>query len=117
MAFQYKTVFFPIEYAERWNQFDETLPPKLAKIESILGNEKYETMMNKMGEQGWELVSVQTVLRGEYNYDSIREGGYGYGYSLTDGFMFFWKKLKEKETTKTVAPSLREEAQRDFDER
>jgi len=92
VKYRYKTTFFPIEYAERWNQHDELLTPKMAKIDSLIGNERYENMLEEMGEQGWELVSVQSVLRGEYDYDRISEGGYGYGYSLTDGYMFFWKK-------------------------
>jgi hypothetical protein len=56
--------------------------------------------MSEMGEEGWELVAVQAVLKGIYNHNKEFSwmgaggggAGYGFGYSITDGFMLFWKK-------------------------
>ena len=44
-----------------------------------------------MGNEGWELVTVQPLLKGVY-----QAAGYGgYGYSLTAGYYLFWTRIIE----------------------
>jgi hypothetical protein len=45
--------------------------------------------MAAMGRQGWELVTVQPLLKGIYAKGNAQVG---FGYSLTAGYYFFWKK-------------------------
>lgn len=51
-------------------------------------NTDYMEEITRFGSEGWELVSVQPLLRGCYN-DAT-----GVSYSLTAGYYMFWKRLK-----------------------
>jgi len=55
---------------------------------SLNQNEIYLDEINKMGEDGWELVNVAPLLRGCYDERK------SYGYSLTAGYYFFWKRKR-----------------------
>lgn len=103
MKFEYCTTFSSMPYVQGPE------PSKLKKIvfgkegeiptypdiSGFLGSEEHQKQLNEMGSKGWELVSVQQVLRGMYQYNAAADTSYGFGYSLTAGFMFFWKKTKD----------------------
>jgi len=57
---------------------------------SLTQDAGFGRLFQEMGREGWELVSVQPLLRGQYD----KGGGfpYGLGYSITAGYFFFWKR-------------------------
>jgi hypothetical protein len=57
---------------------------------SLSQDANFERLFRQMGQEGWELVGVQPLLRGQYD----RGGGfpYGLGYAITAGYYFFWKR-------------------------
>src|SRR5262245_11939397 len=91
MRFEYLTTFVPMDYesADRgvWI-FKEELPPREPIVESLTDNLAYTQNLNRLGNEGWELVSVQPLLKGVWR----GEGNSGLGYSLTAGYYLFWKR-------------------------
>ncbi len=99
-AYYYHTTYFPVQYEERSRVSDGTetaLPDTEPMAESLLENPEYGEHLALMGNDGWELVNVQPLLRGIHESDLNHNGGYGFGYSLTAGFYLFWKKEYEKQ--------------------
>ena len=98
-AFYYHTTYFPVQYEER-NGFGDgagTVYPETEPLaESLLESSDYGEHLALMGNDGWELINVQPLLRGVHESDISASGGYGFGYSLTAGFYLFWKKEYEK---------------------
>lgn len=94
MRFEYKTTFFPVEYRERENGVWILKANEIARDPdeaSLLASEDYQEHLHEMGNQGFELVSVQPLLRGVFTL----VGTGGFGYPLTAGYYFFWKKTIE----------------------
>jgi len=95
MKFEYDTTFIPITYEKEeigvWIFKKENLPVS-PNPSSLYGNETYNQHMKEMGLMGWELVNVQPLLRGMYQYNKDNKSGFGLGYSLTAGYYLFWKK-------------------------
>jgi len=91
MRFEYLTTFVLMDYesADRgvWI-FKEELPPREPIVESLTDNLAYAQHLNRLGNEGWELVSVQPLLKGVWR----GEGNSGLGYSLTAGYYLFWKR-------------------------
>ncbi len=94
MRFEYQTTFFPVAYEKEetggWI-FKEEHPPYKPIIESLTGNPTYQQHLRRMGNEGWELVSAQPLLKGMYKF----AGAAGIGYSLTAGYYLFWKRAVE----------------------
>jgi hypothetical protein len=71
--------------------FKEELLPHKPIVESLTDNPAYAQNLNRLGNEGWELVNVQPLLKGVW-----RVGGRsGLGYSLTAGYYLFWKRAVE----------------------
>jgi hypothetical protein len=91
MRFEYLTTFAPMSY-ERGESgvwvFKEQRPPREPIVESLTCNPAYEEQLNRLGNEGWELVSTQPLLKGVWNV----WGNTGMGYSLTAGYYLFWKR-------------------------
>lgn len=93
--FKYQTSFIPVSYEREqrgmWIFKQEALPiaPDPA---SLYANRQYQEHMDEMGASGWELVSVQPLLRGVYQFKKDNQSGFGLGYSLTAGYYLFWKR-------------------------
>ena len=93
MKYKYYTSVFSVEYQknmgkgflDKYVEYDPCWP----EWRSLPDDSKYKRHMDEMGESGWELVSVQPILRGVYNNTS---SNISYGYSITAGYYFFWKK-------------------------
>ncbi len=79
--YEYQTSFFPVTSYEYNHHGTHQSPDP----ESFYDNNEYKKHMAEMGTKGWELISVQPLLRGAYGYD--------YGYSLTAGYFLFWKRI------------------------
>jgi hypothetical protein len=95
MRFEYLTTFVPVVYQSEergiW-VFKENEPPRNPIIESLTDNPAYAQHLNRLGNEGWELVGAQPLLKGvlkEYVYKSVA------GYSLTAGYYLFWKRAVE----------------------
>jgi hypothetical protein len=68
--------------------FKEELPPHEPIVESLIDNPAYAQNLNRLANEGWELVNVQPLLKGVWR----GEGDSGLGYSLTAGYYLFWKR-------------------------
>ena len=94
MRFEYSTTYFPVEYESSekgvWVFKSHALPHQPDET-SLIESETYQEHMREMGNRGWDLVSVQPLLRGT----SMLVGTAGFGYSLTAGYFFFWKRAIE----------------------
>jgi hypothetical protein len=94
MRFEYLTTFVPVAYEkeESGGWFSkEGRAPRKPIIESLTANPEYEQHLSRLGNEGWELVSVQPLLKGIWN----AMGYAGMGYSLTAGYYLFWKRAIE----------------------
>jgi hypothetical protein len=91
MKFEYQTTFVKVAYHAK-NNDSLLLERPLAYepiIESLTGNPAYKEHLEYMGNQGWQLVSVQPLLKGVGGV----LGSAGYGYSLTEGYYLFWSRI------------------------
>ena len=62
--------------------------------DSLLNNPEYENTLREMGKDGWELVSVQPLLRASHAVvNSINTGQAGLSSSITAGYYLFWKRV------------------------
>jgi hypothetical protein len=95
MKFQYLTTFFPVEYPiverGRWI-FKGSSLPHTPEESSLYANPEYQEQMRFMGEEGWELISVQPLLEGVYAFPKSIGA---IAYSVTAGYYFFWKRVIE----------------------
>ena len=51
----------------------------------------------EMAKDGWKVKQIEAIQSGQHEYEIVREsykdvGGFGYGYSYTDGVMILWEK-------------------------
>lgn len=80
MQFEYHTDFVPLPLANE----------KEVDIEAFLKDPKYLTHMTDMGRLGWELVSSQPIIEAQSGYSFL--GSDKFAWSITTGFLLFWKK-------------------------
>ncbi len=95
MKFEYHTHYFPITYEKGGTTgivFKKEHPITDPSPESLHSNPHYLSHLAEMGAKGWELISVQPLLSGMYQYQTYENSGYGFGYSLTAGYYLFWKR-------------------------
>ncbi|MDE2394402.1 MAG: hypothetical protein KGM91_03105 [Burkholderiales bacterium] len=95
MAFEYQASFVAVTYDKEQRGvwlFKEDLLPTTPNPGSLYNNPEYQKHMAAMGKAGWELVSVQPLLRGVSQYDKSEHCSFGLGYSLTAGYYLFWKR-------------------------
>lgn len=94
MKYEYTTTYAPVEYGpEKGGLLSGNKPAAIPEPASLFGSDTYQRMLQHMGDQGWELVSVQPLLRGSYQYQSTPGQSYGFGYPLTAGYYLFWKRV------------------------
>jgi len=96
MKFEFMTTYFPLKYHDK----DVLNTKQVYKAQtinpapsSLCDNEEYNSFVSEMGNDGWELINVESVQKGvnvytEHDSNNTR----AFGYSLTAGFMFFWKR-------------------------
>lgn len=96
-TFEHTVTFIPVDYQSvhegRWLFRRESPLPVRPDIEAFLQTAHAPDMLANMGRQGWELVSVQVLLRGLHSSPTGSEaGGSSVGYALTAGFCCFWQR-------------------------
>ncbi len=63
--FEHATTYFPLAYERNekgFAMFKTDQPPVNPMVEQFVNNERYARHLTEMGNDGWELVSVQQVL-------------------------------------------------------
>lgn len=97
-TYEHTTTYVPVQYRidrQGFWLFKRDSPLPLQPLaDSLWQAPEYESQLSEMGAQGWELVSVQSLLRGVHQ---IAQGGGGpitASYPVTAGFYFFWKRRK-----------------------
>ena len=96
MKYEFMTTYFPLKYHDK----DVLNTKQIHKVHtinpapsSLCDNEEYNGFVSDMGQDGWELVSVESVQKGVNVYsEKESDDSKMFGYSLTAGFMFFWKR-------------------------
>jgi hypothetical protein len=104
--FEYKTTYVPVSYdadvaeSKRGkvgklldSVFDSKPMPANPDPDSLIDNREYESSLREMGDDGWELVSVQPLLRASHTVvNSPSTGQAGLSSSVTAGYYLFWKR-------------------------
>ena len=62
---------------------------------SLWTSRDYENHFRYMWQDGWDLVNVQPLLQGHSLSRGAANRSYGYGFSITAGYYFFWKRTNE----------------------
>ncbi len=99
MKFEYMTSYVPVSYdadnAKR-GRFKETPIPSFPDPHSLLDSDEYKNLLRDISDAGWELVTVQPLLRASHAVKNFFfYGGTGVSVSVTAGFYFFWKRAVE----------------------
>lgn len=96
MKFEYETIFVPLTYIQDTSngffKSDATFKPD---TETFMNRPEYLQLLKLMGEEGWELISVQSALNASYKVSESDGSSYGVGFPLTAGYFLFWKRAKE----------------------
>lgn len=98
--FTYETSYLPMPYSQAekgfWIFKNKELPLE-PDIGAFLQGDHAKKHMAEWGEHGYELVSVQPVLKAVVQ-QSTQHGPspWGFGYPLTAGFVLFWRKESEQ---------------------
>lgn len=95
-TFEYTHTFVPLPYKTTtsgilmFKSTDETTDPD---IQAYLSNPESLGILNRFGLEGWELVSVQQINRGHDRVGNQNAQGWAYGYAISTGFLFFFKRF------------------------
>lgn len=93
--YEYTQTFVPLPYKTvtsgmlMFKSIDETTQPD---VERYLGDPETLAVLNRHGREGWELVSVQQINRGREQIGNQNAQGWAFGYAITTGFLFFFKR-------------------------
>jgi hypothetical protein len=92
---EYKVLSFKVQPAQEFGGEDSDTESDVPALVADM-----ETTLNKMAVDGWRVVSVHSVLSGQYQHGyeetSTRSSSYGLGYSLTDAFVVVLEREKSK---------------------
>ena len=94
-AFEYHTEFSPLQYIVRTKKlfmFKSEEPTTEPDILGFLQDCAYQQRLAQQGREGWELVSVQPVVRGEIQIGNQNAQGWAYGIALPTGYLLFFKR-------------------------
>ena len=102
-TFEYAQTYLPLPYKTvtsgvfMFKSTDETTEPD---VHAYLNNPEILDTLNRFGLEGWELVSVQQIKRGHEQIGNQNAQGWALGYTISMGFMFFFKRSR---TTLTIS--------------
>ncbi|WP_256823601.1 MULTISPECIES: hypothetical protein [unclassified Pseudomonas] len=93
--FEYHTEFAPLDYIIRTKKlliFKSEEPTTEPDIQGFLQSSGNSQRLTQLGQEGWELVSVQPVVRGEVKIGNQNAQGWAYGIALPTGYLLFFKR-------------------------
>ena len=93
--FEYHTEFAPLGYLTQTKKvlmFKSEEPTTEPDIQGFLQNLGHQQRLLELGKEGWELVSVQSVIRGDVKIGNQNAQGWAYGIALPSGFLMFFKR-------------------------
>lgn len=99
-TFEYHTELSPLPYlvhTKKLFMFKSEVPTPEPDIQSFLQDSERQQRLTQLGREGWELVSVQPVLRGEIKVGNQNAQGWAYGIALPTGYLMFFKRLIHSE--------------------
>lgn len=94
-AFEYYSEFSPLQYIVRTKKlfmFKSEEPTTEPDIQGFLQGSGYQQRLTQLGQEGWELVSVQPVVKGEVKIGNQNAQGWAYGIALPTGYLLFFKR-------------------------
>lgn len=95
--FEHTVTYIPVQYQLASTEgavFKHQMPQSEPDPGSLPNDSNFDHLFRQMGQEGWELVSVQPLLRGQYDRSTNINTSYGLGFSITAGYYFFWKRPK-----------------------
>ncbi|KRP61036.1 hypothetical protein [Pseudomonas orientalis] len=93
--FEYHTEFSPFQYVVRTKKlfmFKSEEPTTEPDTQGFLEDSERQNRLAQLGSEGWELVSVQPVVKGEVKVGNQNAQGWGYGFALPIGYLLFFKR-------------------------
>jgi hypothetical protein len=93
--FEYHTEFAPLGYLTQTKKvlmFKSEEPTTEPDVQGFLQTLWHQQRLSELGQEGWELVSVQSVVRGEVKIGNQNAQGWAYGIALPTGFLMFFKR-------------------------
>lgn len=94
-GFEYHTEFTPLLYRVQTRSFlifKSEEPTTEPDIQAYLQDPHRQELLARLGRDGWELVSVQSVVRGEIKVGNQNAQGWAYGIALPTGYLLFFKR-------------------------
>ncbi|MBU4634031.1 hypothetical protein [Pseudomonas chlororaphis] len=94
-AFEYRNEFTPLLYRTQTKGFllfKTQEPTHEPDINAFLQDPDHKERVAKLGREGWELICVQPVVRGEVKLGNQNAQGWAYGMALPMGFLMFFKR-------------------------
>ncbi len=78
-----------VEIIKEYNEINNvSLEQRYSKNDEDRLNEH----LSKEASEGWRLHSMNEINRAVSDYGGLRDGGYGYGYTIQEGFVMVWEK-------------------------
>ncbi len=105
--FEYTQTFAPLPYKTvtsgvlMFKSTDDTTEPDM---HGYLNNPETLAVLNRHGREGWELVSVQQINRGHEQIGNHNPQGWAFGYAISTGFLFFFKRSTASLTSLDTPP-------------
>ncbi len=99
-AFEYHTEFAPLHYFVRTKKlfmFKSEEPSTEPDIQGFLQDPEYQQRLAQLGQERWELISVQPVVRGEVHIGNQNAQGWAYGIALPTGYLLFFKRSIQRD--------------------
>ena len=98
--FEYHTEFSPFQYIVRTKKlfmFKSEEPTTEPDTQRFLEDPERQQRLSQLGSDGWELISVQPVLRGEVQIGNQNAQSWAYGMALPTGYLLFFKRPISRE--------------------
>ena len=99
-AFEYHTEFAPLNYLVRTKKlfmFKSEEPSTEPDVQGFLQDPEHQQRLAQLGQEGWELISVQPVVRGEVQIGNQNAQGWAYGIALPTGYLLFFKRSIQRD--------------------
>ncbi|TEO05400.1 hypothetical protein IPC129_30175 [Pseudomonas aeruginosa] len=85
----YEELTQPVRLLGRQRRTDKALEPN---VDALLGNPLRWAEVVRLGQEGWELVSVQPLMRGVTEIGNQNAQGWAWGVALPVSYLLFFKR-------------------------